>query len=152
MTTTALVVQIIGVSVTTASVVAALLIAVLGNRAADRRATADRLAARQAAQHRFDLELLVRLAENLQRGGSTDPLEVPRLGAEARALIGALGPQRVPLSFNKYGAESMEKVRAMVDDESREAWQRCALEVVLELHRTAAEDRPATGAARLPPS
>lgn len=148
MTSAAIVVQIVAVGVTTLSVIAALFIAVRGNRAADRRAAADRAAAREAAQHRFDLELLARLAENLQRGGSTDAQERMRMGAEARALIGALGPDRVPLSFGEYGAASMDELRALVDDESRETWHRCALEAVWELHRTAARDRPTYGASQ----
>jgi hypothetical protein len=97
--------------------------------------------ARAAAQHRFDLELLVRLAENLQRGSSNDTQERLRMGADARALIGALGPERLPMSLKKYGAESVDELRAMVDDNSREAWHRCALEAVWELHRTAAAHR-----------
>jgi hypothetical protein len=142
--TAALVVQIIGVCVTTLSVIAALSIAVYGNRAADRRAEADRAAAREDAQHRLDLEMLVRLAENLQRGGSTDPQESTRMGSEARALLGALGPERLPLAYAEYTALAGDELRAHIDDESREEWKRCANEVVWELQRTAGAHRPST--------
>jgi len=141
MTTAALVVQIIGVTVTTLSVVAALSIATLGNRAADRRAAADRAAAREAAQHHLDLELLIRLAENLQRGGSSDTREPQRMGAEARALLGALGPDRLPFAYDRYAGLDGDGLRALIDDAARPDWLRCANEVVWELQRTAAANR-----------
>ena len=138
--TTAVVVQIVAVCVTTLSVVMALAIAVSGNRAADRRAEADRAAGRQAAQHRLEVELLLRLAENLTRGGAKDSQEVARLGAEARALTAALGPGRVPMSYAEY-AESADKLRAVMADTSEPLWLRQSLEALLELQRLVAQDR-----------
>jgi hypothetical protein len=138
--TTGEVVQIIAVCVTAVSVVVALAIAVYGNRAADRRAQADRTAGRQAAQHRLEVELLLQLAENLTRGGAQDRQEVARMGAEARALVAALGPQRVPMSYAEF-AESTDSLRAAMADGSEPLWLRQSIEALLELQRVAAANR-----------
>jgi hypothetical protein len=134
------VLQTLGIVTTLAGVAAALKIAVTGNRAADRRAEADRAAVRHAAQHRLEVELLLRLAENLTRGGAQNPQEVARMGAEARALIAALGPERVPLSYEEYAA-STDKLRTTMADTSEPLWLRQSIEALLELQRTAAAHR-----------
>ncbi len=54
-------------------------------------AAEDRRVALEQAKLMFDLEQLLRLLENGNRGGSTDALERARLGAEALSLIGLLG-------------------------------------------------------------
>ncbi|GAA3181290.1 hypothetical protein GCM10010531_39360 [Blastococcus jejuensis] len=152
--TTGEVVQIIAVSVTAIGVLAALAIAVYGNRAADRRAAADRAAAdrraeadrasgQQADQHRLEIELLLRLAANLTRGGAQDPQEVARLGAEARALIAALGPDRVPMSYAEY-AESTDELLTAMADTSKPLWLRQSIEALLQLQRLATEHRATT--------
>lgn len=44
----------------------------------------------------FEQEVLLRLVQNLQRGGHTDPQTSNDMGVEAAALIGVLGPERLP--------------------------------------------------------
>jgi len=144
MSTTQLIVQIIGVGVTSLSVVAALTIAVLGNRAADRRAEADRAESRRAAQYARDVDMLERLTQNLERGGSSDPVERARMGVEAITLLVALAEERLPLAYQRRAKMSLDEIRATLDDPSVPEWRQAANEVLLELRRTLDEERAAT--------
>jgi len=46
---------------------------------------------REQARLALEIEHAIRLSHNLNHGGSTDPSETNRLGAEAMALAGVLG-------------------------------------------------------------
>ncbi|MBH0110986.1 hypothetical protein I6E81_12485 [Salinibacterium sp. NG22] len=64
-------------------------------------ASEDRRAALQQAKLMFDLEALLRLLENQNRGGSTDDLERAQLGAETMALVGLIGEDRLPILWKR---------------------------------------------------
>ena len=106
-------------------------------RSTDQRATEDRRLARLEAERRFQLDLLIRLSQNLERGGATDAHERARLAAEAGALLSALGPHRLPLSWEIHRKRSLDEARAYMLDASNADWRRCANEVALELDRVA---------------
>lgn len=150
MSTTELVVQVVGIVVSTGGVVAALAIAVTGNRAADRRAEEDRAEARRAARHRDEVDMLTRLTLNLERGGSSDPDERARMGVEATTLLMALGPERLPVAYALHVGDSPDDVRGFISDPSVPAWRQAANEVLMELQRVIVEERAAS-AGQLPP-
>ncbi|MBP5801329.1 hypothetical protein J2D78_04450 [Microbacterium maritypicum] len=83
--------------------VVAVLAAISASLVALRIATTDRRTQREIArsdrEHArliLELEYALRLSENLNHGGSTDPAETKRLGAEAMALAAVLGERWVP--------------------------------------------------------
>jgi hypothetical protein len=60
--------------------------------------------AREARDHSrlaLELEYAVRLSANVNMGGSTDDAERKRLGAEALALAGVVGPRWVPRQYGR---------------------------------------------------
>jgi hypothetical protein len=80
--------------------------------------------------------------QNARRGGSTDALERSQLGAEAAALIGFLGPEKLPLNWaSRIGEMTDEEMHAFVDDPSKQEFQRKAMEVQLALNVTTEEIR-----------
>lgn len=116
--------------------VAAVLAAVGASSTALRIATKDRheqreLARRDREQTRLALELdyALRLSENLNHGGSTDPTETKRLGAEAMALGGVLGEQWVPIYYRHLmdgrSVAELEALPAQPDSEMPDwvAWR-----------------------------
>ena len=89
--------------------------------------------ARSALEHQklmFDLGIAVRLLENIIRGGSTDELERKRMGAEALALIGLLGPERLPQQWARRQLDD-EKLKSIAADESKETFIRDQAETQL---------------------
>ncbi len=89
--------------------------------------------ARTALEHQklmFDLGIAVRLLENIIRGGSTDELERKRMGAEALALIGLLGPERLPQQWARRQLDD-EKLKSIAADESKETFIRDQAETQL---------------------
>jgi len=100
---------------------------------------ADRREAAAQAQLRWELDLLVRLSVNLEKPDSLDVAESRRLAAERGALLNALGPGRLPLSWDEYRGETLAQAAAFNDraaNNPEAKWRRCANEVVLELDRT----------------
>ena len=84
-------------------------------------------------------DALLRLAENLARGGSTDPLETAQMGAEALAIVGMIGPEKLPLYWAErveMGDEEMMKFAA--EDDTPE-WVRWSIEAKVALSRTLQE-------------
>lgn len=81
-------------------------------------ASEDRRAALEQAKLMFDLEALLRLLENQNRGGSTDDLERARLGAEAMALVGLIGPNRLPTLWKRRIGHDDDGLRAKLTEES----------------------------------
>lgn len=88
-------IQLAAVLVGVGASIVALVIATL-----DRR-TQLQIARASSEQNRLALELeyAIRLSANRNRGGSTDPEESKRLGAEAMALVGVIGPRWVPIQY-----------------------------------------------------
>lgn len=111
----------------------------------DRRSAAaiadkDRRSARREAERRHRLDLLIRLAQNLERGGSSDSLERARLGAEASALITALGPDVLPELFAAQGdyEEGIQRLSSKPSSEWNWAERADAVRIAL---RDVAESR-----------
>lgn len=110
------VIQVAAVLVAAAAAVAALAIATI-----DRR-TQLRIARHQAQMSRLaiELEYAVRLSAVRNRRGSHDKDESKRLGAEALALAGVVGPRWVPVQFaHAMNNKSPEELRSMLNDDER---------------------------------
>lgn len=117
----------------------------------DRRQSAeiardDRAAMRHEAERRHILDLLVRLVENLDRGGSTDPQERARMGAEAGALTTAIGPDLLPHAWARRHEDIEEARKRHADVERKRDWSDAADEAALALHEVARD--PDAGSAR----
>lgn len=122
-----------------AAAIIALVVSAKDRQNARRIAAEDRRAALEHARLMFDLDLLTRLSQNLQRGGHTDPVKVQDMGAEVVALANAIGPERLPLFWQRWSrGSSPNDIAAWVTDEERfEPWQREGFEVLAELRRVA---------------
>lgn len=86
----------------------------------DRR-TQLRIAERDRAQSRLALELeyAIRLSANLNMGGSPDPAESKRLGAEAMALVGAVGERWVPRHYAEVmDGRTIEELETAIDEKT----------------------------------
>lgn len=76
------------------------------------------IARRERRQSRLltELEYAVRLGENRNRGGSSDPVERARLGAEALVLATAVGERWLPRQYARAtDGKSREELRAELD-------------------------------------
>lgn len=130
----------VNVTATFAAVVAALVIAAVDRRAADRRAEQDRAAARREARMRHELDMLARLAELLNRGGSTDSSKSARMGSETAALLVALdGERRLPIAWATHVRGSLADAEARLRKQDTPDWRSGANEAILLLHRVARE-------------
>lgn len=109
--------------------------------AADRR-NARRIAAedRRLATLRVDLDLLMRLLENYNKGGSTDRAEASRMGTEALTLVGVLGPERVPHAWGEK-VVSADRLRELLQDPEMPYWKKDAIRVQLSVIDVTAEIR-----------
>jgi hypothetical protein len=139
----ALLVQVAAVVAAVGASIVALIISALDRRNARKIAAKDRKDSLRQAQLLFEQEVLLRLLQNARRAGSTDPLERDQLGAEAAALIGLLGPERLPMNWeNRVGKnQSEDEMRAFVADASKQEFLRRAVEVQLALNTTTAQIR-----------
>lgn len=151
-----LLVQVAAVAATLLAVATALWLGRQDRQAGDRRADADRLAARQDAQRRFELDLLVRLLINLEAPGTSDNPAADRrvaLGAERRGIAAAIGPDRLPIAWATLAKRTIEEVRELAATEppggdTVSRYNRASAEVVLELDRLRREvDGAGPGAA-----
>ena len=87
-------------------------------------------------QHEFDL--LVRLAELLVRGGSSDSQESDRMGSETAALLVALdGERRLPIAWATHVRGSLADAEARLRKQDPPDWLSGANEAILLLHRLA---------------
>ncbi|WBM80674.1 hypothetical protein KIV56_04555 [Cryobacterium breve] len=101
----------------------------------------DRTASLRQSQLLFEQETLLRLLENARHGGSTDDLKRADLGAEAGALIGLFGPDRLPLNWANRVAKTSEELEAFAADESKQPFLRYAVEVQLALEEVTTQIR-----------
>lgn len=88
-------IQLFAVLVAVGASVVAIVIATQDRRTQLRIAIQDREQARLA----LELEYAIRLSANRNMGGSTDPAETKRLGAEAMALVGVVGERWAPEQY-----------------------------------------------------
>lgn len=138
-------IQISAVLAAVTAAIVALVVSALDRRNARQIADADRASALRHAHLMFELETLTRLSENLNRGGSTDPAESRRMGAEALTLVGALSPERVPdLWQRKVGDD--ERLQAAMNDPEMPAHKIEALETQLAINAVLREIRLGTAA------
>lgn len=109
---------------------------------ARRIAAEDRRAALAQSKLMFDLEALFRLLENQNRGGSTDDLERSRLGAEAMALVGLIGPERLPALWQRQITLDDEGLRGkLARDSDTPEFIKDSIEVQLALNEVVREIR-----------
>lgn len=137
----ALWVQVAAVIVAIGASVVALIVSALDRRNTRKIAAADRLMALRHGRLTFEMEALLRLSQNLQRGGSNDTQKSRDMGAEAGAIVGAIGPERLPQNWEKRIEKTEEELRAFVADEANEDWLRRAVEAQLALMEVTEEIR-----------
>lgn len=125
-------IQFAAVLVAVAASIVALVVATY-----DRR-TQTRIAAAALAHDRLRLELeyAVLLGANRNRGGSTDPAERDRLGAEALAYATVVGPRWVPRQWTRAtDGKSPEELRALLEttDAETPGWVKDKIETGLAI-------------------
>jgi hypothetical protein len=133
-------IQTAAVVAAVAGLIVALRIAQDDRRESARLAREDRAVARREAERRHRLDLLIRLSVNREQGGSTDPAEANRLGAEAAALTSALGPTVVPQAWARRGSLDEAKERQKTTPPPERVWRHLADEVAIALDRVARGD------------
>ncbi|WP_061016684.1 hypothetical protein [Microbacterium sp. CCH5-D1] len=145
------IIQILVLVAAVGAAIVALVVSAKDRKNAQRIAEGDRAAAAElAAQDRreglrqahlmFELEALTKLLENLNRGGSTDPLETRRMGAEALTLIGALGSDRLPHQWERRVGDD-ERLEAAYEDPEMPEYKKDALEGQLAVNAVLHEIR-----------
>lgn len=100
---------------------------------ADRRADSDRREARLLADHHFRLDMLVRLARNVNDPGHSDKKISSQLAAERAALLHVLGPDGLPLTWETYVGPTIDESRINATDDSVEKHKRCQSEVAVKI-------------------
>lgn len=100
-------------------------------------AAEDRIAALEQAKLMFDLDVLLRLSHNIERAGHVDPTISKDMGAEARALLNVLGPDRLPQTWEDKRKNTLAEACEYAQREDTPAYKRHAIEVHLELDRVA---------------
>jgi hypothetical protein len=137
----ALWVQVAAVLAAVGAAIVALVISRQDRENARKIAAEDRRTALLQGKLMFELEALLRLSQNLRRGGHEDTGISKDMGAEAGALIGAIGPERLPTNWDKRVAQTPEELRAFVQDETKQDWLRRAVEAQLALMAVSEELR-----------
>ncbi|MCB5282724.1 MULTISPECIES: hypothetical protein [unclassified Arthrobacter] len=137
----ALWVQVAAVVAAVGASIVALVVSALDRRNARRIADEDRRAALKQAHLMFELETLLKLTKNLSRGGHSDTAISRDMGAEAGALIGALGPDRVPRSWESLVDRTPEEIQAKLEDGETAEWLKKSIEAQLALTEVAEEIR-----------
>ena len=136
-------IQTAAVVVAVGASIVALIISWRDRLNARRIAAQDRRAALEQAKLMFDLEALLRLLDNQNRGGSTDDLERKRLGAEALAIVGLIGPERLPRLWERRIGHDNDGLRAKLNDDEKTTpeFRKWAIEVQLALNAVVEEIR-----------
>ncbi|TFB46503.1 hypothetical protein [Cryobacterium tagatosivorans] len=137
----ALWVQVAAVLAAVGASIVALVISAKDRNAAHFIAAEDRKFAQRHSKLMFELETLVRLLENRNRGGSTDREESSRMGAEALTLVGLIGPERLPRQWERAVSMSDEGLRQLQDDAGFPQYKRDAIETQLAVSAVVAEIR-----------
>lgn len=121
-------VEVAVVIVTAGAVIAALGIASADRRHSERLAREATEASMRQARLLFEWEAAKRLSILEARGGHTDPVIRKDMGAETLALIGLLGPERVPEMWKRRVGMSDAELRAFIDDDSQPQFLRDSVE------------------------
>jgi hypothetical protein len=137
----ALWVQVAAVVAAVVAAIIALVVSALDRRNARRIADEDRRAALRQAHMMFELQSLVKLSQNSTRGGHTDSNISKDMAAEWAALVGALGPERVPVNWAKLVIRSRRELEGMVEDDKTSEHLKQSLEAHLALTAVAEEIR-----------
>lgn len=137
----ALWVQVAAVVAAVVAAIIALVISALDRRNARQIAAADRRIALEHDQLLFEQSELLRLLQNLRRGGHTDGDKAKDMGAEAGAIVGALGPGRLPRNWATLIAKTDDELRDFLDDASQPEWLRRSEEAQVALNEVTKEIR-----------
>lgn len=107
-----------------------------------------RIARQEGEQARLALELeyAIRLSANRNMGGSTDPAETKRLGAEAMALVGVVGKRWVPEQYARImDGHTPETLAAAHAGDDTPQWIKWRTESTLAVQRIVAALYEASG-------
>jgi hypothetical protein len=130
------VIQLLAVLVAVAASIVAITIATQDRKVQLRIARQDREQARLA----LELEYAIRLSANRNMGGSTDPAETKRLGAEAMALVGVVGERWVPEQYARImEGHTPETLAAAHAGDDTPQWVKWRTESTLAVQRIVAE-------------
>jgi hypothetical protein len=135
----ALWIQVAAVVAALGAAVVALVVSAKDRKHSRLIAEEDRKAALLQAKLLLDLEALMRLLENRNRGGSSDRQESARLGAEALSLVGLIGRERIPRQWSRQVSDSDEALREYFDDPDLPAYKKDAIEAQLAVNGVLAE-------------
>ncbi|PKQ18336.1 MAG: hypothetical protein CVT68_03950 [Actinobacteria bacterium HGW-Actinobacteria-8] len=113
--TTSDAIQLVTAVAAVGAAVVALEISAKDRRNAIEVSRADRQEATKRQVLLLRLEAAIRLEENAARGGSTDPAESSRMGAEALSLVAALGPKYVPDQWQRRIGVAGDLEEALTD-------------------------------------
>jgi hypothetical protein len=137
----ALWVQVAAVVAAVLAAIVALIVSALDRRNSRRIADDDRRAALKQAHMMFELQALLKLAQNKNRGGHTDSNIAKDMGAEWAGLVGALGPDRVPRNWAKLVDSTPEEIEAMLADDNTAVEHKESVEAHLALAAVAEQIR-----------
>jgi len=129
-------IQAAAVVVAVLASVAALVVSWRDRVSSRKIAAEDRRAALEQSKLMFDLDALVRLQQNRNRGGSTDPIERSQLGAESLTLVALLGPDLLPRQWKAQVDADDDKIRALFDDPQFPEYKKNAAETQLAVNAT----------------
>ena len=138
-------IQAAAVLVAVCASIVALIVSWLDRRNARAIAAKDRAASIRRDKLMFELEALLKLLQNLTRGGHKDENIRKDMGAEARALTGTLGKERLPRNWEKRIEKDDEGLIEFMNDESNEEWLRNSVEVQLAMNTVLDEIRHLMG-------
>ncbi|WP_145996234.1 hypothetical protein [Brevibacterium iodinum] len=131
--TVGVIVQTLAVLVAASGVIVALSMGVADRRAADARADLDRREARRLADHHFRLDMLVRLARNVNDPGHTDDKVSSQLAAERAALLHVIGPDGLPITWETYVGPTVDESRSIANNADVDKLKRCQNEVAVKI-------------------
>lgn len=128
--TVALWIQAVAVVVAIATGVIAIILGVVDRRNTRIVAEQDRAFTRLMVER----ELLAKLLENYNNGGSTDREEASRMGSEALTLIGLIGERRLPDLWASH-VDGESALRLSLDDPDMPDWKKDAIRVQIAVIR-----------------
>lgn len=131
--------QVAAARAAVAAAIVALVISFFDRRSARKIAEEDRRMALKQSKLMFELDALTRLSQNLSRGGHTDRQAQEDMGAEAAALTGAIGPEKLPRNWEFHREVSRNELAKLVDDETKPKFMRLAAEAQMALHTVTEE-------------
>ncbi len=76
----------------------------------------------------LDLEVLLRLSQNIERAGHTDQAISKDMSAEAAALLNPLGPERLPVTWADKRKATLDEAAEFAGQDDTPAFKRHAIE------------------------